>query len=695
MRLTTKSKKRKFKLTGFTKHTQKNHPSTFPLLGIMIVILLVGIYFFTQNTIHTTHASVLDSVRIESETASLSGSANVITDANASNSKAVQFDSNATISAMPTPTIAPSSKTLPGQQTWNNGVSSYIFGANDSGEWGTPNLEFTDSQTAPGRANTVVQNMVKKSGFSLLRKFIPHHDFAYNTSVETSDAQLQAISNTFTSTNTQCFITFPDVSLSATSKQGSDKYTDLQFAQHVVTLFDGTHPGYIKCNMFEISNEPDINGIDTSQYLSVWNTYVSSLKAIQPNAKFIGPVVAGYNPDYIVTFLQGVVNNHYVLPDAISWHYYPCGWGTEAAWTTCLSDMSGSTPDTYFNNIVHETTDIRAKIQGILGYQLPIGISEWSVDPNGSMQDTEPQMSQFVTKALNDMVTGKLDFSNIYDLQSFACWSGCDMITNTNTPKPVYNAFVSVLSTYIPTATPSVSPVPTSGSGCTVMPSAGAGRASITGVTLPSVGTYTIYTRMNVPSNGNGYYIQVDNQCPELITDIVGTNAWDWIQMNTPFAYTANTVHTITLYGRDAHVKVDELLFSQSCSPTGDGSNCLAAVNVPPTATPTPSPSAPIPTIPVGTNDITKPVVSFTYPVDQSVVKRNTRITLLANASDNVGVTKVRFYTGSKLLCTVAAAPYICVWSAPRKSGAASILKTVAYDKAGNTSSTVIQVYTK
>lgn len=359
--------------------------------------------------------------------------------------------------------IKASSTSLPGEQLWGNRISSYIFGGGDTGEWGAPNLEFTDSVIAPGNPNTAVQNLVKHAGFTLIRKFIDHHDLS--TGAEMTDAELRAMSNTFVNTNTQCLAVLSADDINASSKHKGDTYTDLQFAEHVVTLFDGNHAGYTKCSMFEIGNEPDINGVDVNQYLTIWNTFVPALKQLRPDAKFIGPVVAGYDPNFIIGFLSGVVQNHYQIPDAISWHYYPCGWGSEANWNTCLADMSISTQpdqDTYFNNIVHEVTDIRAKIQSVLGYQIPIGVTEWSVDASGNMQDTEPQYSQFVTQVLNDMISSRLDFAAIFDLQSEACYTGCDIIDASGNPKPSFNAFVNVLRQYKPSITATPPQTPTS-----------------------------------------------------------------------------------------------------------------------------------------------------------------------------------------------------------------------------------------
>src|SRR5438067_12689348 len=36
---------------------------------------------------------------------------------------------------------APASALLPGQQIWNHGVSSYLFGSNDSEEWSADNVQ--------------------------------------------------------------------------------------------------------------------------------------------------------------------------------------------------------------------------------------------------------------------------------------------------------------------------------------------------------------------------------------------------------------------------------------------------------------------------------------------------------------------------------------------------------------------------
>jgi hypothetical protein len=331
---------------------------------------------------------------------------------------------------------------LPGEQIWKNGASSYIFGTTDTGEWNAPNIEFADSLTAPGTPNTAVQGMVKQAGFTLMRKFIGHHDAPDDK--ETTDAALQAIGNTMKNTGTQCLVNIFSIDPSNSTRKTGDRYTDLQFAQHIATMYDGNHAGYIKCSLFEIGNEPDINGLDPNGYLDVWNTFVTAMKQVRPDAKFIGPVLAGYNADYLQDFLQGIVQKHYPVPNAIDWHYYPCGWSEDVTWQHCFAEsIPGENPIT-------QAADIRAKMQNILGYQLPIGISEWSSDASGVLPTIEPQMSQFITQTLNQMVQAKLDFANHFNMQSFAAYGGLDMIDGNNAPRPYFYAFANSIKQYKP-----------------------------------------------------------------------------------------------------------------------------------------------------------------------------------------------------------------------------------------------------
>ena len=76
----------------------------------------------------------------------------------------------------------------------------------------------------------------------------------------------------------------------------------------------------------------------------------------------------------------------------------------------------------------------------------------------------------------------------------------------------------------------------------------------------------------------------------------------------------------------------------------------------------------------------TDPVVSFTSPTSGSL-NRGT-LTVSANATDNVGITRVEFFQGSTLLATSTSAPYGFSWNAPNGP---ITLTARAYDGEGNT----------
>jgi hypothetical protein len=92
--------------------------------------------------------------------------------------------------------------------------------------------------------------------------------------------------------------------------------------------------------------------------------------------------------------------------------------------------------------------------------------------------------------------------------------------------------------------------------------------------------------------------------------------------------------------------------------------------------TPVPSPPPPI--------DVTAPSVSITSPADGATVTRKSTVTLRADASDDVGVTRVEFYVDGRLECSASAIPYTCAWSVPPANRRTSTLYAVAFDAAEN-----------
>jgi beta-glucanase (GH16 family) len=90
--------------------------------------------------------------------------------------------------------------------------------------------------------------------------------------------------------------------------------------------------------------------------------------------------------------------------------------------------------------------------------------------------------------------------------------------------------------------------------------------------------------------------------------------------------------------------------------------------------------------------DTTVPSVSLTSPRTGTTVRRNTTVSLAADAADDVAVSKVEFYDGTTLLGTDTTAPYTGSWRTGTKKGSRTITAT-AYDPAGNVGTASSTVY--
>lgn len=95
---------------------------------------------------------------------------------------------------------------------------------------------------------------------------------------------------------------------------------------------------------------------------------------------------------------------------------------------------------------------------------------------------------------------------------------------------------------------------------------------------------------------------------------------------------------------------------------------------------------------PSGGADTTPPVVSITSPTNTATVSGTISIT--ANASDNVGVTQVEFYYGTTLISTDTTSPYAASWNTGSVANGYYNLKAIAYDAAGNATTSAIVAVT-
>src|SRR2546430_1403482 len=181
-----------------------------------------------------------------------------------------------------------SAQALPGLQIWKQGVSSFLFGANDTQEWTANNVE-----TSPA-----IQQALKDAHFTLMRTFF--FDKSLLDGHPTTDAEIEQRLKTIENSGMTCLGVLEPV-------------LDPAFIKHVV--------GYAgkRCNLYEYGNEPDNNGLTMQQYVQNWNNFIPQLRKINPSAKFIGPTVADYTQ--VQNFLSGVKASG-VLPDAVSFHWY-------------------------------------------------------------------------------------------------------------------------------------------------------------------------------------------------------------------------------------------------------------------------------------------------------------------------------------------------------------------------------------
>lgn len=83
-----------------------------------------------------------------------------------------------------------------------------------------------------------------------------------------------------------------------------------------------------------------------------------------------------------------------------------------------------------------------------------------------------------------------------------------------------------------------------------------------------------------------------------------------------------------------------------------------------------------------GQQDTTPPTISITAPINGATV--SSTVSVSANASDNIGVTKVEFYLDGTLEQTDLNSPYTWSWNTTGVSNGSHTLSAKAYDAAGN-----------
>lgn len=106
-------------------------------------------------------------------------------------------------------------------------------------------------------------------------------------------------------------------------------------------------------------------------------------------------------------------------------------------------------------------------------------------------------------------------------------------------------------------------------------------------VTLPIAksGQYRIWSRVNIQNNPGSYFLQIDDQCPYLITPESPSDfgQWTWVDYQNGKSHLKIDVmldagnHIVRFIGWQGNSNIDRLIASSDaqCQPINTGQNCL------------------------------------------------------------------------------------------------------------------------
>jgi hypothetical protein len=262
-------------------------------------------------------------------------------------------------------------QTLPGQQVWRQGTSSLLFGANDaSWQWSSKNLG----------NNPAIAAAVRTAGITVIRA--PLH-------VSDAQARVSAIE----AAGAKCL-----------------GILDPADAEQVVKMLGN------RCEMYEWMNEPDNGGPAVDAYASSWNQHIPTLRSINPNAIYIGPVVASPNLGYIQRFLT-LAKQAGNIPDVVSYHMYTC---TDQTIANCPSHIAAYGT---------AASQVGSTVNQVLGYNLPLAVTEWNYSwkPNQTPQN-DPFIKTFTAQSIDAMAQAGIAMATQFDIASGAGGGTLDMV---------------------------------------------------------------------------------------------------------------------------------------------------------------------------------------------------------------------------------------------------------------------------
>jgi hypothetical protein len=137
-----------------------------------------------------------------------------------------------------------------------------------------------------------------------------------------------------------------------------------------------------------------------------------------------------------------------VLPDAVSFHWYPCDNATDGF------NGNGNCGPAQAATYATVTKEVKGWIASDLGVNVPLLITEWNFDPGSNpLGENASFMSQFTSASLKSMISAGLDGAFQFDAQSYGGYCHLDMFdscTGTDQPKAQFNALRDVIKQYYP-----------------------------------------------------------------------------------------------------------------------------------------------------------------------------------------------------------------------------------------------------
>ena len=612
----------KASLTVSSSHSRKT--VAFLLRVVIFLALSLSIFLIKNQTHYQGHAAGVTAIRVEAESGSLSGPATVIADTTASGGQYVRLNSS---SGGSTPTPAPTATTTPtSPQTgmnvslgwdyggmlatntpWNDITEDVLFSIKTTNGSSLDTSFFTNSNVnvsqwvsnvhshnkvafiAIGGSDdttwidacnntyrsafvTNLVNYMKNNGFDGIEVDMEDYNItAINPPVPEWDACIQAISNAARAITTAAGKT-PLISVDIiTNWEGSWYVNDTAYI-----------------DQWNLMTYGDTSTCNTTTSIAGCSTFASDIQStlnqLNEPASFASKFVIGICDDPGSGDCTNINKN--IPPQATNQTYSTTTNSlTSGSQITSIPVSSLSTSISAGNIILDTTENPPAHYQvftttGAAAGTTSIPVSAQTVNysyPSGSN--------------IQDVYMGPWECGNDANyavqqgLMGTALWWISQDAANHNGSYACFDQIGKYVGVSNPSQIPTSTPTPVI---CTVNPPTGLGADTIANVSIASTGTYNVYSRMSVPVSGNSLYLKIDNGCPTLIADNANVNTWDWIPAGQ-LTYTSGTTHTITLYGNSANVKVDAMLFSQSCTPTGTGDNCVNPPPPKPTATTAPT----------------------------------------------------------------------------------------------------------